>query len=84
MAPSARSLPPAQGLWVGRRVPEVDDKGAPILYRRYTRVEEVLLVGWGSWGLLGGRGSGWRAQASAVEVEGTGRLGEWHDACVPR
>ncbi|GBF98079.1 hypothetical protein Rsub_10307 [Raphidocelis subcapitata] len=31
-----------QGLWVGRRVPEVDEKGAPLLYRRYTRVEEVL------------------------------------------
>ncbi|KAI8476218.1 MAG: hypothetical protein J3K34DRAFT_516642 [Monoraphidium minutum] len=34
-----------QGLWVGRRVPEVDEKGVPILYSRYTSLEEVTQAG---------------------------------------
>ena len=36
--------PAAQGLWVGRRVPEVDENGAPILYSRYTSIEDVMQV----------------------------------------
>ena len=40
--------PTPQGLWVGRRVPEVDEHGVPILYPRYARVEEVLLADGGA------------------------------------
>lgn len=42
--PPRRPPPPAQGLWAGRRVPEVDEGGAPILYARYSSVDEVLQV----------------------------------------
>jgi nucleolin len=33
---------------VGRRVPEVDEGGVPILYPRYTRVDELLLANGGA------------------------------------
>ena len=48
-AGSANPLP--QGLWIGRRVAEVDENGSSILYSRYNTVEDVLLqVGCGGGG----------------------------------